>query len=95
MPARTVLGANYPNPFNPQTLIPFTLAADGRVSMSVYDARGRLVRQLSDRNFAAGAHTLRWDGTDDSGRALPSGTYFARLRDASAEVRTTGLVLVR
>ncbi len=95
VPTRSVLGANYPNPFNPQTLIPFTLAGSGEIALDVYDARGRLVRRLAYGEFAAGAHTVRWDGTDDRGRAMSSGTYFARLRDADERVQTSGLVLIR
>jgi hypothetical protein len=95
VPARSVLGTNYPNPFNPQTMIPFSLARRGAVTLNVYDARGHLVRGLAAGEFAPGAHVVSWDGTDDGGRALASGTYFARLRDADGQVQTTGLVLVR
>ncbi len=95
VPVRSVLGTAYPNPFNPQTLIPFSLARSGEVSLNLYDARGHLVRRLATGAFAAGPHTVRWDGTDDQGRAMPSGTYFARLKDAVGQVETSGLVLVR
>jgi len=55
-------------------------AANGtRVSLRVYDVQGRMVRTLVDRNEPAGPHTVVWDGTDDSGRRVSSGTYFARI----------------
>ncbi len=95
VPVRTVLGANYPNPFNPQTIIPFSVARAGVVELNVYDARGHLVRHLAAGEYAAGEHKVQWDGADEQGRSLPSGTYFARLRDGSGEVQTSGLVLVR
>ncbi len=95
LPARSVLGANYPNPFNPQTIIPFSVARRGDIALNVYDARGHMVRHLAAGEFAPGSHQVRWDGTDDSGRSMPSGTYFVRLKDAVGQVETSGLVLVR
>ncbi len=95
VPVRSVLGANYPNPFNPQTLIPFSITRRGVVVLNVYDARGHLVRQLVNGEFAAGSHEVRWDGTDDRGRAMSSGTYFARLQDENGESLTSAMVLVR
>ena len=95
VPARAALGNPYPNPFNPQVVIPFTLAKGGDVSLNVYDARGHLVRKLVDRPLAAGAQQLTWDGTDEAGRSVPSGTYFARLVDTGGAVRKASLVLVR
>jgi hypothetical protein len=95
VPAASILGANYPNPFNPRTVIPFSLAKSGHIVLGVFDARGRLVKEIVGGEFIAGSHTAIWDGTDDQGRAMPSGTYFARLEDASGLVKSTGLVLVR
>ena len=46
--------------------------------MKVYDVQGRLVRTLVDGNLAAGRHELRWNGVDDTGRAVPSGVYVVR-----------------
>ena len=71
-----------PNPANPETKLVYVLprAADGaRVSLRVYDVSGRLVRTLVDRNEAAGPHGATWDGTDESGRHVSSGAYFARI----------------
>jgi aminopeptidase N len=94
LPSRPVLGANYPNPFNPQTVIPMALPVTGRVDLAVYDAAGRRVRTLISGVVAAGEQKVTWDGRNDAGRALASGTYFARLRTAGVnEVRP--LVLVR
>jgi len=95
VPTRSVLGRNYPNPFNPQTQIPFSLAKSGEIVLNVYDARGHLVRRLASGEFGSGPHTVRWNGLDNKGRSVPSGTYFVRLRDASGNVETSGLALVR
>ncbi len=71
-----------PNPANPQTKLLYVLpqTADGaRVSLRVYDVNGRLVRTLVSRNETAGPHAAVWDGTDDAGRHVSSGAYFARI----------------
>ncbi len=93
-PARAALGANYPNPFNPRTVIPFALSSAGRLELTVHDAAGRLVRTLIAEQRPAGAGESVWDGLDDGGRPVASGTYFARLKTA-ADVRSRPLVLVR
>ena len=56
----------------------FGVAKTGRVQVSIYDVAGRRVRTLADRVFAAGEHTLQWDGSDDSGVKLARGVYFVR-----------------
>lgn len=68
-----------PNPFNPTTTMSFTLPAPGHVQMAIHDARGREIRRLIDGPYAAGSHTAIWTGSDDGGRALPSGVYLCRL----------------
>jgi len=67
---------NRPNPFNPETVIPYSLSAPGRVAVRVYDVRGRLVRTLVDAVQPAGVHAARWNGSVDSGRRSASGIYF-------------------
>lgn len=79
--APRIAGA-HPNPFNPGTSIAFELPSPARVSVAVYDASGRLVRTLADREFQAGHSSIDWDGRDDSGRRVASGIYFARLQTA-------------
>ncbi|MCI0452265.1 MAG: T9SS type A sorting domain-containing protein [Candidatus Latescibacteria bacterium] len=75
----TRLAQNVPNPFNPTTTIPFSLAARGPATVSVFDTSGRLVRTLVDETRAAGDHVVRWDGRDARGRSVASGVYFYRL----------------
>lgn len=93
-PARIRLGANYPNPFNPSTTLPLSLPRDGRVELAVYDAAGRRVRTLLSGLLPAGEREAVWDGRDDAGRALASGTYFAGLRSAGG-LQVRPLTLVR
>ncbi len=71
------LGQNFPNPFNPSTTIAFDLAARERVSLNVYDLRGRLVARLLDGELDAGPHEVRFD---TSTARLASGIYLYRLR---------------
>jgi len=79
---------NYPNPFNPMTKISYKLPADSHVHLLVYDIAGRLVKVLAEGNQIAGAHEVMWDGKDNSGAQVASGTYFARLEsDAGTAVQ--------
>ena len=74
------LEQNYPNPFNPLTVIRFSLPERAQASLSIYDLHGRLVRTLlKPGRIEAGVHSTVWDGTNDSGKQVPSGIYFYRL----------------
>ena len=66
-----------PNPFNPSTTLKYTVAEAGRTSLRVYNVRGELVRTLQESWLPAGTYQAAWDGTDQRGRAVSSGTYFA------------------
>ncbi len=81
--------AAYPNPFDRQTEITFSLDQSSEVRLAVYDVRGREVAQLTEGTYQAGSHTVTFDGTD-----LPSGVYVWRL-EAGDEVQTGRLALVR
>jgi len=70
---------NYPNPFNPETTIQYTLNFSTRVTLTVYDARGDLVRILWKAQQRAGDYTVRWDGRDGNGEQVSSGMYLYRL----------------
>jgi predicted outer membrane repeat protein len=84
----------FPNPFNPSTTIHFELERSMRVELAIFDLAGRRVRTLMSGTLSAGSHGERWDGTDSSGGAVASGTYFARVRTEDHE--TVGrLVLVK
>jgi hypothetical protein len=75
---------NYPNPFNPETWLPYELAADAPVTVEIYDVNGQLVRRFSLGQQKAGRYLDRqkaayWDGKDHSGDAVASGIYFCTL----------------
>lgn len=79
LPARTVLQANYPNPFNSTTQIPYRLAATGPVRLVIYNILGQPVRILIDELQSAGRYQVQWDGRDRYGSAVAAGVYVARL----------------
>ena len=88
-----VLGPNYPNPFNPSTLIPYELASSGYVRLAVFNLLGQRVATLVDGVQSAGAHRARWDGTDAIGQAAAAGVYVYRLLVDGAQ-QTGRMVLV-
>lgn len=78
------LSQNFPNPFNPATTIVFEVpegeGAERRVTLTIFDARGRHVKTLVDGELQAGRHELVWDGRNVRGAEVSSGIYFATLR---------------
>ena len=83
-PDQTLLLANYPNPFNPETWIPYQLARGSHVWITIYDTRGAVVRQLALGHQSAGYYTTRsraahWDGRNAVGERVASGIYFYQL----------------
>ncbi len=71
--------ANYPNPFNPITTIEFTVPKTGAVTLNVYNTAGQKIRGLLAESLTAGSYRVLWDGRDDRGRAVSSGTYLYRV----------------
>jgi flagellar hook assembly protein FlgD len=91
------LRQNYPNPFNPTTTIRFYLphrSVSTPGALRVYDVLGRLVRVLADDLAASGWQTLYWDGRDDAGRAISSGTYLCVL-SVGGEQRVITMTLLK
>ena len=84
IPEKTALLANYPNPFNPETWIPYHLAEPAEVTLRIYTVRGALVRSLHLGHQPAGSYQDRsraayWDGKNDVGESVASGVYFYTL----------------
>ncbi|HIF23854.1 MAG TPA: T9SS type A sorting domain-containing protein [Gemmatimonadetes bacterium] len=84
-PQTTRLLPNYPNPFNPETWIPFELSEASEVAIRVYDSRGMLVRRIDVGYREEGYYTRRadaayWDGRNNAGERAASGVYFYELR---------------
>jgi len=97
--ARTLVGANYPNPFNPETWIPYQLAEASPVTVRIYDATGRLVRELDLGVQEAGGHVTRdraayWDGRNELGETVASGVYYYEFR-AGEYVKTQRMLILK
>ena len=83
-PIETALLANYPNPFNPETWIPYRLGKPADVTFTIYDGHGQKVRTLAVGHQPAGAYHNRnraiyWDGRNQQGEFVSSGLYFGTL----------------
>ncbi len=85
IPGQFGLLPNYPNPFNPSTIIEFNIPTAGEYELVVYDILGRKVRVLSGGFHPGGAGSVTWNGDDQSGQPVPSGIYFSRLRGQGFE----------
>ena len=88
-PQKFALQQNFPNPFNPQTTIRFTIAQSGRVKLTVFNVLGQKVKTLIDDPMQAGAHQVTFDG-----RNLASGIYWYRLQ-ANGRVKVRKMVLLK
>ena len=98
IPQETALLANYPNPFNPETWIPYQLAVPAKVTLTIYDMSGGTVRRLEVGLQAAGSYQSRsralyWDGRNGRGESVASGLYFYTLR--AGEFSATRKMLIR
>jgi endoglucanase len=92
-PKEYFLYQNFPNPFNPFTHINFKLKKQSNVEIGIFNAMGQLVRVLINEKRPAGSYSLVWNGTDDAGSLLPSGTYFFHIQAGDfAETRKTVLL---
>lgn len=70
---------NYPNPFKSHTTIRYSLPTESKVSLSIYDVSGRLVKTLVDQHQLGGVYSIKWNGKDNLGTNVSSGIYFYRL----------------
>ena len=97
-PQETALLANYPNPFNPETWIPYQLAKPAEVTVSIHTADGKLVRTLALGQLPAGVYqdkdrAVYWDGKNEQGESVASGVYFYTLK--AGEFAVTKKMLIR
>ena len=97
-PNKTQLLTNYPNPFNPETWIPYHLANPSNVGISIYDMQGNVVRRLELGHQQAGYYISRnraayWDGTNEIGEKVSSGVYFYQLQTDNVSLLRKMLIL--
>ena len=93
LPQGFALGHNYPNPFNPSTVIPYQLPTAAYVRLDVFNVLGQHVATLVDAEKQAGFHAAKWDATDAAGQAMAAGVYLYRLTAGGGQ-QTQRMVLV-
>jgi len=89
------LSQNRPNPFNPETVIPYSLAARGKVTIRIYDIAGRRIRTLVDAVKDPGVHQARWTGELDSGGRAASSIYFYRITFPDGRTSAKKMAILR
>lgn len=95
VPEQVATLVSYPNPFNPSTIIEFTLDRESNVVLAVYNMAGQKVRELlSGSHAAAGVHSVQWDGRDEAGIQVSAGVYISRLV-AGETMKTLKITLVK
>ena len=99
VPTQTQLLANYPNPFNPETWIPFKLAQDSTVTARIYDVTGQQIRMIKLGHLPAGNYVesnraIYWDGRTEDGEQVSSGTYFYQI-EAGDYTETRKMVILK
>lgn len=85
-PVYTLDANNYPNPFNPETTIAFSVPAAGPTTLKIYNLKGQIVRTLVNDTREAGNHSVVWNGKDDNGNTVSSGMYFYRVNNNSKSI---------
>ncbi len=92
---KSALHDNYPNPFNPETTISFSVAPTSSfVTLDIYNIRGQMVRTLINTTLTSGFHTVVWDGKSDVGRSVASGIYFYKMQNADY-TKTRKMILLK
>jgi hypothetical protein len=94
LPLAFSLGPNYPNPFNPQTTIRFTLDASSYTTVTIYNILGQQVNTLVSEQMQPGEHTLVWNGRDSRGKPVSSGIYFYTIQ-AGERFESRKMVMMR
>jgi len=89
LPEQFALQQNFPNPFNPRTLIRYSLPQEGQVHLHIYNAAGQHIRTLVEAHQQAGFYLQNWDGRDHVGTRVGSGTYLYRLDMPEAGISQT------
>ena len=88
------LTKNYPNPFNPNTMIKYDLVKDLHVRITIYDLLGNTIKNLFEGNQLSGSNSIQWDGTNNNGYGVSSGTYVYQIK-ADNIIYTGKMVLIK
>ena len=93
-PSEFYVSANYPNPFNPSTVIDIETVEAGDLMVSVFDAKGRVVNNLVNSYLEAGRYSVKWNGIDAGGASMPTGVYFIRVQ-SGLDMHTQKMILMK
>jgi len=80
LPDNFFLFNNYPNPFNPSTIISYNLPIDSHVNIAIFDVLGRKVKTLTDQYMKVGKHLIQWNGVNDQGKLVAGGVYIYKIQ---------------
>ena len=94
IPKEFYVSPNYPNPFNPSTRIDIQLAERSGLDVKIFDATGRLVNTLINKELDAGYYTVKWNGLDAMGQGMPTGVYFIQVA-SGVEISTQKMILIK
>ncbi len=95
LPAVTELRSNYPNPFNPETTIEYSLKEPSNICLEIYNIRGQKVRTLVNEFREAGYHSVIWNGRDSNGNRVSSGIYLYHLNVNGKTVASRKMLLMK
>ena len=92
--AKTELWGNYPNPFNPETVISFSVKNDSKVTIDIYNIKGQRVKSLVNDTYKTGNYNVVWNGRNNDGNIVSSGLYFYRMK-ADGYSQTRKMILIK
>lgn len=95
LPVAFELGSPYPNPFNPETTIPYSVNQLMDIELAIYNALGQKVRTLAHGRTPPGSYSVVWNGTDNAGNRVGTGVYYCRLLSPQGSASAQRLMLVR
>ena len=95
LPKQFTLGRNYPNPFNPETIIPVALPRAANITLKVYNILGKEVKTIYQAPLEAGRHLLSWDGKNEIGNDVVTGVYLYRFTTGTGVSLSGKMILLR
>ena len=93
-PEKFILRNNFPNPFNPVTIIKYELLFDTYMELTIYDAQGRTVKNLINEKRYSGKSSIQWNAKDNYGQTVPSGIYFFVMKAGDFQ-KTNKMMLIK
>jgi len=88
IPEEFRLSGNYPNPFNPETIIKYQVPVSSLVKIKVYNILGQMVKSLVNAHQTAGYYTVKWNGSDHNGNTVPSGVYVVSMEATLGNIKS-------